>query len=259
MYYTKKALHEIEDAFTELKNRHIKLVEKLYLFTAILHNLRAKEYFQHGVLRRLFLINKCIENMFRIFPANREEKLSEEEHYDVEINLHCFLINIFGIIENIALSMAFENGIFAKAASEKSNNIKISLLEISLFKDKFRSMVSPKLKAYLDNSKISDWYKQYAKNYRDALAHRIPPCGLNKEERAEFISLQKKIATLNPDEYSMTINKMHELGKAIPFYVHSFSEEAKKIYLHPQIIADFRTVEELLYVIINNFKLKENA
>jgi len=43
------------------------------------------------------------------------------------------------------------------------------------------------------------------------------------------------------------------LGRSNPLFVHSFSEEAIPVYLHPQLIADFRTVEELLKTAIANF------
>jgi hypothetical protein len=258
MHYTDKALKDIVSAISELRFNHINLIQKLGPFAETLHNERAKEYILHGVLRRLFILYRCIENIFRIFPADRVEKLTDDERGDLEINMHCFLINTYGIIENLGLSIAFENGMIDVGVSEQSKRN-----EIGLFNRKFKSKVNPVLKAYLNNSKIHDWYNEYAKNYRDALVHRIPPyvppSVLDKDDKKEFITLNEKLAALSKNgyskEYSETIDKMVKVGKNSPFYVHSFFEKAKPIYLHPQIIADLRTVEELINVVIANYKV----
>ena len=261
MHYTAKALKEIENAVSELRFRHIKVVEVVSIFGNKLRSDRAKEYMTNGVLRRLFILYRCIENIFRLFPANRAEKLTDEERYDLEINLHCFLINIYGISENLGLSMAFVNGLIGEGVSERSKRN-----EIGLFNSKFRKIVNPILRKYLDESKIADWYNEYAKSYRDALTHRIPPyvppSGLNNEEQKEFAALNDRLSNLSKnaysEKYSQIIDKMYNLDKASPFYTHSFSEKAKLVYLHPQIIADFRTVEELINIATSNFIFNED-
>jgi hypothetical protein len=59
---------------------------------------------------------------------------------------------------------------------------------------------------------MQTWYTEYSKNYRDALAHRIPlyvpPSALNKEEQEEYMLLEKQLwnfnslgAILQHDEY----------------------------------------------------------
>jgi hypothetical protein len=63
---------------------------------------RAQEYVGHGVCRRLKTIRRCIENIFEIFPIARKELLSEEERSDLVINLQAFIINIYGLQDNLA-------------------------------------------------------------------------------------------------------------------------------------------------------------
>jgi len=36
-------------------------------------------------------------------------------------------------------------------------------------------------------------------------------------------------------------------------FVHSFSENAVPLYLHPQVLADFNTIEQLLNIAMKNF------
>ncbi len=50
-----------------------------------------------------------------------------------------------------------------------------------------------------------------------------------------------------------------DLGTSNPLFVHSFSENARPLYLHPQLIADFRTVEEILYQVMANFHREDGG
>ena len=55
-------------------------------------------------------------------------------------------------------------------------------------------MLNPNLCAYLRRNTITQWYNEYAKNYRDALAHRIPPyvppAALNDEQARRYKLLE---------------------------------------------------------------------
>jgi hypothetical protein len=256
VHYTEKALMDIQSGFSSLSLRHIHITEKVSPFASRLRNTRAKEFMLHGVLRRVFILYRCIQNMFRLFPPDRAAKLLDEDRYDLEINLHCFLINIYGVIENLALSIAYENGIIASSTTERSMRV-----QVGLFKPEFRRRLNPVLRKYVEASGLHQWFNEYAKLFRDALVHRIPPymppSGLDAQDREEYAALNEKLAELSrhgwSPEYANTVERMAGLGKASPFYVHSFSEYAKPVYIHPQLIADFRTIEELLNVALDNF------
>lgn len=256
MHYTEDALGQIEESVVTMRFRYYDLIMKLGAFGNTLKNERAKEYIAHGVTRRLCVLYRCFENIFKLFPADKAERLTDEARMDLEINLHAFLINTYGIIENLGLSLAFENGILNSGTSEKRTKN-----EIGLFKSKFRKQLNSTLRDYLRRSESTSWYNDYAKNYRDALAHRIPPyippSGLDKEEQKQFEQLNRELTSLSKqgysERYSVIIDQLTNLGKASPFYVHSFSENAKPVYIHPQMIADFRTIEELIEVTISNF------
>jgi len=157
---------------------------------------------------------------------------------------------------NLALALAVENNVLPPGNSEK--DVRSS---IGLFKKDFQRRLRPRLRTYLSRQKLVNWYDGYAKNFRDALAHRIPPyvppSGLNKKERTRFRKLNQTLEELGKqgysEKYSAVLEEQLGLGSASPFYVHSFSEESNFVYLHPQILADFRTVEEMIEKVLRNF------
>ena len=255
-HFTDEALKEITAAHSEIRSKYNQLTIEIVSFAGSLQNERAREFMQHGVNRRLWLLYRCVENIFDLFPPNRIGLLEQKDRLDVEINLHAFLINIYGIIENIGLSLAYENNLVGDESEHK-----LKPKEVNLFKRRFRRLLNPHLIAYLRKDTVTQWYNKYAKNYRDALAHRIPPyvppAALNDEQRQRFEYLEQEIKRLCEDEDFDRIEVLQDeqvsLGRSNPLFVHSFSEKAIPVYLHPQLIADFGTVEEILHTAIANF------
>jgi hypothetical protein len=256
MHYSSEAATEMLSNTTETRLRYYKLTMQVASFTNGLKNERAREYMQHGVSRRLRLLHRCVENIFKLFPVNQMEKLTENDRLDVGINLHAFLINIFGIIENIGLALAYENDLIGDKSMKKVN-----LKSVNLFDKKFKRLLNPRLKEYVAKPKLREWYRDYAKNYRDALAHRIPPyvppAALNKEEQRQFADIDRELQKLfnegNISQIEALQEKQASLGRSNPLFVHSFSEKVAPMYLHPQVLADFSTIEELLNMAMTNF------
>ena len=90
------------------------------------------------------------------------------------------------------------------------------------------------------------------KDFRDALAHRIPlyippfivtPDVLdeyNRLERASGDAMRaRKFA-----EYDRLQEEQKKLGRFRPWIIHSRTENAHSIAFHPQLLADFNTVDE---------------
>lgn len=275
MHYSNEALNQLNTAHSELRRRYKELIKQVFLFAGHLKNERAKEHMLHGVGRRLKILQRCVDNIFRLFPAGRMEKLPSEDLLDLEINLHAFLINTYGVIENIALALAYENNLMAdnretphpgscpttqRPPQDKHSQDKVRRNDVNLFKSQFQRLLNRNLSAYLREGRTRDWYRQYAKNYRDALAHRIPPyvppAALNDEQQRRHADLDHEKGGLSyiksPERIIEIQHEQASLGTSNPLFMHSFSE-AKPLYLHPQLIADFRTVEELVYQAIANF------
>ncbi len=260
MHYPDEVLGELSEKFSQLRFKYIDLTIKLGSFVSTLKSERAREYINHGVMRRLFILYTCIGNIFSLFPPGREDKLDEEDRKNVEINLHAFLINVYGIVENLGLSIASENGIATDNKSEKRMKA-----DMGLFKPSFQERLAAPLKDYLSGPEIGRWYHEYVVNYRDALAHRIPPyippSALDEQDQKAYKKLTDRLVTLSQkghsEEYSKTIDEIENLGKANPLYLHSFTEKSKPLYLHAQIVTDFVTLEELITKVIGNFALSK--
>jgi hypothetical protein len=86
--------------------------------------------------------------------------MSNDKRADVEINLHAFLINIHGVPDNLAWAYLLERGIPLKPN------------RVGLFNTEHTQPHLPQeVREYLNSSKIIGRHRNYAKNFRDALAH----------------------------------------------------------------------------------------
>lgn len=203
---------------------------------------RAREYIGHGAARRLMIIERCLKNIFVIFPVRRNLLLSDEERIDLEISLHAFLINVHGLPDNLAWAYILER------------KIDISPRDVGLFLKKTKDYLPVDVQTYLNS--IGTWHRDYAKNYRDALAHRIPPyvppATWLPEHQHEFNNLHERCEQAmkegNFDKALELHAQKHNLGIIHPAFMHSFSDEeaCTPMLLHPQLIVNTRTVLEII-------------
>lgn len=208
------------DLFT-LKERYLNLVSKISTLSGNLKEEKAKEYLFHGVARRLGIIERCVENIYSIYPLERTELLSCGELKDLDINLHAFFVNIFGLLDNLAWVLIHEK------------RLKIDKKHVGLYIDKTQECFEEKFRDYLNSEHMKKWHNEYLKNYRDALSHRIPlyvpPKTLTSEQknRTEFIEKQLN-DSIKLRDYS-AIDNLHnrdaKIGNPCPFFIHSISEE----------------------------------
>lgn len=235
-----------EDTLIQLQNSHEDLCEKLaslngrlvaYLAPKLLV-LHAKEYLLHGVCRRLGLINKTIRNIYTIFPPNRIEKLSLDEIDDVQINLHAFLINVYGVLDNLAWVYALQNQL---------DDLLENPVGIGLYRKELQRKLPVDFREYLVSERIKSWVDKYAKNYRDALAHRIPayipPFSLDDEESSQYQKLDSQIHIALMNNQIELLNELNleqkKLGSISNTYLHSFyHDKSQPVNLHHQILED---------------------
>jgi hypothetical protein len=252
MSYTPEQVAQIErerEAVSrELDNLCVNLASE---FAKSLTVERAQEYVYHGVCRRLTIIRRCIDNIFSIFPIARTKFLGEEERSDLEINLHAFIINIDGLQDNIAWVYVMEKSL------EKV--IKRGRLGVGLFNKNTQDHLPAELRAYLGLDKMTSWHKQYAQNYRDALAHRIPlyvpPSTMTPTDVQRYRELDTQIreAMKNRDFERMEtlMEEQKTVGSICAAFLHSYSDSdaSLPIYFHPQTIIDAMTVAEIVTMV----------
>lgn len=209
----------------------------------------AQEHLKHGVCRRLKVIARSLENIFRLCPPARVDLLGSDERCDVEINLHAFVINVHGLLDNLAWITVHERcpGNLPKRS------------EVSLFKSAVQKHLTEAAKAYLTTEPIPSWHACYARVYRDALAHRIPlyvpPTYLVPSEQRQYVDLERqfneRMAQGDVDGAEEALRRQDDLGTLLPAFVHSFggADATAPVFFHPQLIADSRTVLEIVRVV----------
>jgi hypothetical protein len=182
--------------------------------------------------------------MFLIFSLSRRRlPLLLNQLYDVQINLHAFVINLCGVFDNYAWSFIYQHGLEAEFPNPRS---------VGLFTNKVQQFLPDAICDYLQAPNILNWHRDYLKNYRDALAHRIPlyvpPSVLNPEKEARFRELEAEINIAVRDHDWATRDELwaeqSQLGSPCFSFLHSFNEAgaSRDVLLHPQMLSDSMTV-----------------
>ncbi len=206
MQYREEQILQLHTDYIQMLNSYTKITVKYINISGKLKNNIAKEYILEGFLRRLNILKNCIDNIFSIYPPEKTTRLEDEELHNIMINFQAFIINIFGSIDNLAWVIA------------KEKDLKITeKIQISFKNNKIQQELSDSFKEYMATRE--DWFKAM-KDFRDALAHRIPP----------YVPMGIDPETL----------ETHNL----PMITHSYIEKSKQFILHPQILCDWMTIVE---------------
>lgn len=258
MVYAQDSVDDISEKYHQLNLMHTNLILKLGTFQQNLKDEKAREYILHGVGRRLKTLIQCIDNIFNIFAINRIEHLSKEELSNLSINLHAFFINVSGVFDNLGWVFVYEKNLFGRRRDGK-----VERHGVGLFKDDTQKHISDTLRDYLQSDRMTTWYEDYTKNYRDSLAHRIPlyvpPSILTKEQSEDFNTIESEIQKLDlSDEddiykWGELQDKQRSLGVASHYFAHSTREDGQPVLFHAQIISDYLTIDEVVNIFCDNF------
>lgn len=255
MIYSAEQIEQITREESKVLHNLIELRTTLcFQLAPTLESDRAQEYLLHGICRRLDVLHRCIRNVFDIFPVSREDLLTDVETRNLEINLHAFTINIYGLLDNVAWVFVFENSLEDKIRGGRRS--------IGLFSKHTMKHFPERTKQYLNSESIKAWYGDYAKNYRDALAHRIPPYvppyNVTQENIQRDKDYETKISELliagdfdSVDKLRDDQASIHSVSGA---FLHSYSDSdaARPVMFHAQMLADSNTVIEVISVVILN-------
>lgn len=204
-----------------------------------------QEHMLRGAGRRLSVLRRSIENIYSHFPPETKEKLPRDELSDVQINLHAFVINLYGVFDNFAWAFVLRHGLEADVGGPN---------QVGMFKAKTRQFLPAPLKAYLEEEETSQWFKDYLKEYRDSLAHRIPlyipPSIVTEEEGARYNELEaEKLPCITAGDW-VRLDEIYAAQETIGVpcftFLHTFAGSAspKPIFLHPQVLSDGNGVIE---------------
>lgn len=187
--------------------------------------LKAQEHCQYGLCRRLLIIVECLEYFFSELPPGTNKERSRQENGRANIHLHAFLINVSGIIDNMAWLWAYHINLETRIDLERKKTM------IGLFNKDFLEYLPASLAAQVDQ--YSKW-QEYLVSHRHPTAHRIPPYIVPYTVR-------------NEEDPPESRNYM-------PRYIHSFSSKYGPIPLHAQSLADVNTVLSLLETLLTEIQ-----
>lgn len=255
MQYSEEQHTELDLAYEnvceELRETSVSLARDV---APLLMQERAREHITYGAARRLWTITRCVENIFVIYPVRRTKLLTDAERSDLEISLHAFLIHAHGLPDNLAWAYVLER------------ELPLNQRDVGLFQKKTAVHLPIGLQA--DLNRFRDWHLDYAKNYRDALAHRIPPylppATWLPEHEQEFKDLDEQVEqAIRESNFDLALEleeRKHAVGIIHPAILHSFLDEKAcgPVLLHPQVIVDARTILEIIRTVRQHLALPKS-
>jgi hypothetical protein len=245
MYFTQEQLEKVNRGHGEVHERFADLRQQYMIKNY--RNGCAKEYAFHGFCRRLGTLVKCIDRVFEILPADREEIPSRDEVVDATINIQAFVLNTFGCLDNLAWVWVYEKDVRRKGETELLDPRWVGLGKSN---KQVRCSFSQPFRSYLDSRE--QWFT-HIKEFRDALAHRIPlyipPYIIAPNRRDEYKRLDaaanEAVRLRNVAEYDRLTAEQEALGRFQPVMIHSLTESSGTIVFHAQLLADFNTIDEI--------------
>ena len=230
----------------EVLNQLQRATEQALEQSAFAANERAREYLRSGVGRRLRVLHRTLSNMFELFPVATVQLIGRADLDDARINLHAFIMNLYGLLDNLAWAFVLHHDLLSQLGDRK---------KVGFFLVSTKRFFPATLRAFADDAKMNIWHGEYLKNFRDALAHRIapyiPPATYSNEDEAEYVALEQQwLESINVRDWARAEDisrRQANLGAPCFAFVHSFdpAEGKRIVYLHPQMMADAKTAAEV--------------
>lgn len=215
---------------------------------------RIREHLLHGAARRVGVIRRCIQNVFSLFPPATVRPLGIDTLADVQINLHAFVMNLYGLYDNWAWAYVLRHQLESTIGDRR---------RVGLFIDATRNRLPLPLKSYLTSTATTEWHEQYAKSFRDALAHRIPPYippgQFTAEEGKRYNELEaEKVKCIKEHHWQRLDEVWAEqaaIGRPCFAFLHAYTEDTppRQILLHPQMLCDGMAVAEFGHLFLKHW------
>src|SRR5689334_12285282 len=109
MYFTNEGLAQLKAEFASIEGKYHGLY--LRFLTRQYVSERGKEFGHQGVLRRLQSLWRCIRNLYRLIPPEREEPPDDDPRHDAELQVQAFVFHTFGAADNLAWIWASEKNV----------------------------------------------------------------------------------------------------------------------------------------------------
>lgn len=237
-------LDHLEEQRASVPQRAQNLIEG-FILRAYISDV-GEEYAHHGVARRIGTLARCIDQVFRLLPPEFGDVPDKEVREVVTIHTQAFVFNAFGVLDNLAFVWINERGVVGTNGRPLPNG------RIGLTRDKERVWQSlpPAVKACLEE--MEEWFGNL-ESFRHSLGHRIPlyipPYSVDPRNAERFQTLRERmneaLSQFDMARYEQLEAERDSLRFFRPFMKHSLTDPAPPIVFHPQILADFATVEAI--------------
>jgi hypothetical protein len=215
---------------------------------------RGSEFAMQGFTRRLRTLRRCIDRVFVLLPPESGDIPTDEAREDATIALQAFIFNVFGCLDNLARVWVEEKSVRKPDGSP----LRDGAIGFAAKYDYVRQSFSERFRAYLQTRE--EWFVTL-EGYRHALAHRIPiyipPHCVHPDNESAYKALEHQIdaAVLAVDDSleAMLQQQQRALMFFRPWITHSYKEAAPIMVIHPQMIIDFNTVDEIAHRMLEEF------
>jgi hypothetical protein len=249
-YFDEASLRRLAEGFGAVPDKAQRLTEALLAREYVSES--AKEYAHHGVCRRLSILARCIEQIYRRLPPESDEVPPREALLDTTIGIQAFVFNAYGVLDNLAFVWVKEKHV-TKPNRQPLPNGRVGL---TADKGEVRQSFSQEMQAYL---RERDAWLAYLEGFRHSLGHRIPlyipPYIVAPAQENLYQDLEARINSAlfergDLAEHARLEAEQKALTHFRPWMKHSFTDPTPPVPFHPQVLADFATVEEMCQKIL---------
>lgn len=242
--YSPEDLERIARAKQRIEQKRRQLIESL-----IVRNYptpRAREFALHGFGRRFSTLKECIDFVFHALPPESAAIPSDHDLTLATIAFQAHLINLFGCLDNLAWLWVEERGVTLPSGQplpERKVGMGQSYKIVrNSFPDDFRNYLVTR----------DQWFSAMEK-FRHALAHRIAPyippysiLPVNLDHHQALDAHIREAIQKHQFDFAEDLKQQQAALRYFrPCITHSFEEEADFVVIHPQMLSDFNTVEEM--------------
>ena len=207
---------------------------------------RAREFAHHGFVRRLKTLARCTERVFEIIPPEQREPPERDNRSDAEVYIQAAVFSAFAAADNLAWIWVVERNV----RQPNGNPLPEQWVGLRRTNRAVRNSMPGELREYFAG--LDGWFDEL-EGYRHGLAHRvplyIPPYVVISENQGRYRDLEngmtRALARGDIVELERLRAAQAELKVFRAWMMHSFYEEAKPLVFHPQLLANFNTIEEM--------------
>lgn len=248
--FSEDQLEELQGIFISIEDRGQALIKRL-----LLHGFRtdaASEYATHGLARRISAITYSTARVFEEMPPEMEGIPSSEQRSETTAHLQAVAFNVYGCFDNLARIWVAEHDV------RKANGNELSRREIGLVA-KCKSVRASLPNILKEQIVALDPWFSHLEDFRHATAHRvplyIPPFMLDPKDEEEYRKLDRDAGEVLKrrefEEYHRLTAERDALRHFRPMIATSMNEIANALF-HPQLMADFATVELWVGLILDH-------